>query len=209
MWFWETSFPDTPDVTFTSAALPHQGTKSFYGPPMVTQGGSLTGWRARPATANSFGRRFTVRPANPARYWKAQHAGFSDRPGRRMGDSAPTIPDTTNHLGCTGNIGGGPMFDRFISSRATISTSNSAISVGPLHRQDEIWNSPVHPPANMWDYERGPGTHIRIESRPLRGTAAQARHPCRRCNGSSLYDVRTTARTLFASRTDNVLDQRD
>jgi alcohol dehydrogenase (cytochrome c) len=162
---WETSFPDTPDVTFTSAALPIKD-KIIIGAANGDQGvrdwiGALDG-----ATGKLVWRKFTIpAPGEPgSETWKDNTNAWQTG-GGAVWVTGTYDPDTNQTIWGTGNPV--PMFDPFHRPGDNLYT-NSAISWDPDTGKMNWYFQ--FTPGDMWDYDEA-GTHIMIDG----NVAGQAR----------------------------------
>jgi alcohol dehydrogenase (cytochrome c) len=154
---WETSFPDTPDVTFTSAALPIKD-KLLIGGANGDQG--VRDWMGAldAATGKLVWRKFTVpAPGEPgSETWKGNTNAWQTG-GGAVWVTGTYDPATNQTIWGTGNPV--PMFDPFYRPGDNLYT-NSAISYDP---DDGHMNWYFQfTPGDMWDYDEV-GTHILID----------------------------------------------
>ncbi len=162
---WETSFPDTPDVTFTSAALPIRD-KIIIGAANGDQG--VRDWIGAldAATGRLIWRKFTVpAPGEPgSETWKGNTNAWQTG-GGAVWVTGTYDPDTNQTIWGTGNPV--PMFDPFHRPGDNLYT-NSAISWDPDTGKMNWYFQ--FTPGDMWDYDEA-GTHIMIDG----NVAGQAR----------------------------------
>jgi alcohol dehydrogenase (cytochrome c) len=162
---WETSFPDTPDVTFTSAALPIKD-KIIIGAANGDQG--VRDWIGAldAATGKLVWRKFTVpAPGEPgSETWKDKNNAWQTG-GGAVWVTGTYDPDTNQTIWGTGNPV--PMFDPFYRPGDNLYT-NSAISWDPDTGKMNWYFQ--FTPGDMWDYDEA-GTHIMIDG----NVAGQAR----------------------------------
>ena len=162
---WETSFPDTPDVTFTSAALPIKD-KLIIGGANGDQG--VRDWIGAldAATGKLVWRKFTVpAPGEPgSETWKGNTNAWQTG-GGAVWVTGTYDPDTNQTIWGTGNPV--PMFDPFHRPGDNLYT-NSAISWDPDTGKMNWYFQ--FTPGDMWDYDEA-GTHIMIDG----NVAGQAR----------------------------------
>ena len=162
---WETSFPDTPDVTFTSAALPIRD-KIIIGAANGDQG--VRDWIGAldAATGKLIWRKFTVpAPGEPgSETWKGNTNAWQTG-GGAVWVTGTYDPDTNQTIWGTGNPV--PMFDPFHRPGDNLYT-NSAISWDPDTGKMNWYFQ--FTPGDMWDYDEA-GTHIMIDG----NVAGQAR----------------------------------
>ena len=162
---WETSFPDTPDVTFTSAALPIRD-KIIIGAANGDQG--VRDWIGAldAATGKLIWRKFTVpAPGEPgSETWKGNTNAWQTG-GGAVWVTGTYDPDTNQTIWGTGNPV--PMFDPFHRPGDNLYT-NSAISWNPDTGKMNWYFQ--FTPGDMWDYDEA-GTHIMIDG----NVAGQAR----------------------------------
>ncbi len=162
---WETSFPDTPDVTFTSAALPIRD-KIIIGAANGDQG--VRDWIGAldAATGKLIWRKFTIPgPGEPgSETWKG-NANAWQTGGGAVWVTGTYDPDTNQTIWGTGNPV--PMFDPFHRPGDNLYT-NSAISWDPDTGKMNWYFQ--FTPGDMWDYDEA-GTHIMIDG----NVAGQAR----------------------------------
>src|SRR5499427_3625540 len=162
---WETSFPDTPDVTFTSAALPIRD-KLIIGAANGDQG--VRDWIGAldAATGKLVWRKFTI-PApgeTGSETWKGNTNAWQTG-GGAVWVTGTYDPDTNQTIWGTGNPV--PMFDPFHRPGDNLYT-NSAISYDPDTGKMNWYFQ--FTPGDMWDYDEV-GTHILIDG----NVAGQAR----------------------------------
>jgi alcohol dehydrogenase (cytochrome c) len=155
---WETSFPDTPDVTFTSAALPIKD-KLIIGAANGDQG--VRDWigALEAATGKLVWRKYTVpAPGEPgSETWKGGTNAWQTG-GGAVWVTGTYDPATNQTIWGTGNPV--PMFDPLYRPGDNLYT-NSAISYDP---DDGHMNWYFQfTPGDMWDYDEV-GTHILIDS---------------------------------------------
>jgi alcohol dehydrogenase (cytochrome c) len=187
---WETSFPDTPDVTFTSAALPIRD-KIIIGAANGDQG--VRDWIGAldAATGKLIWRKFTIpAPGEPgSETWKGNTNAWQTG-GGAVWVTGTYDPDTNQTIWGTGNPV--PMFDPFHRPGDNLYT-NSAISWDPDTGKMNWYFQ--FTPGDMWDYDEA-GTHIMIDS----NVAGQARklitHSAR--NGFLYTYERTNGQPLLA-----------
>ncbi len=162
---WEASFPDTPDVTFTSAALPIRD-KIIIGAANGDQG--VRDWIGAldAATGKLVWRKFTVpAPGEPgSETWKGNTNAWQTG-GGAVWVTGTYDPDTNQTIWGTGNPV--PMFDPFHRPGDNLYT-NSAISWDPDTGKMNWYFQ--FTPGDMWDYDEA-GTHIMIDG----NVAGQAR----------------------------------
>jgi len=162
---WETSFPDTPDVTFTSAALPIKD-KLIIGGANGDQG--VRDWIGAldAATGKLVWRKFTIpAPGEPgSETWKGNTNAWQTG-GGAVWVTGTYDPDTNQTIWGTGNPV--PMFDPFHRPGDNLYT-NSAISWDPDTGKMNWYFQ--FTPGDMWDYDEA-GTHIMIDG----NVAGQAR----------------------------------
>jgi alcohol dehydrogenase (cytochrome c) len=162
---WETSFQDTPDVTFTSAALPIRD-KIIIGAANGDQG--VRDWIGAldAATGKLIWRKFTIpAPGEPgSETWKGNTNSWQTG-GGAVWVTGTYDPDTNQTIWGTGNPV--PMFDPFHRPGDNLYT-NSAISWDPDTGKMNWYFQ--FTPGDMWDYDEA-GTHIMIDS----NVAGQAR----------------------------------
>jgi len=154
---WETSFPDTPDVTFTSAALPI-GDKLIIGAANGDQG--VRDWIGAldAATGKLVWRKFTI-PApgeTGSETWKGNTNAWQTG-GGAVWVTGTYDPTTNQTIWGTGNPV--PMFDPFYRPGDNLYT-NSAISYDPDTGKMNWYFQ--FTPGDMWDYDEV-GTHILID----------------------------------------------
>src|SRR5215467_3438894 len=154
---WESSFPDTPDVTFTSAALPIKD-KIIIGAANGDQG--VRDWIGAldAATGKLIWRKFTVpAPGEPGSdTWKGNTNAWQTG-GGAVWVTGTYDPDTNQTIWGTGNPV--PMFDPFYRPGDNLYT-NSAISWDPDTGAMNWYFQ--YTPGDMWDYDEV-GTHILID----------------------------------------------
>jgi alcohol dehydrogenase (cytochrome c) len=154
---WETSFPDTPDVTFTSAALPIKD-KLIIGGANGDQG--VRDWIGAldAKTGKLVWRKFTVpAPGEPgSETWKGNTNAWQTG-GGAVWVTGTYDPATNQTLWGTGNPV--PMFDPFYRPGDNLYT-NSVISYDP-DTGNMNWYFQFTP-GDMWDYDEV-GTHILID----------------------------------------------
>ncbi len=154
---WETSFPDTPDVTFTSAALPVKD-KLVIGAANGDQG--VRDWIGAldAATGKLVWRKFTVpAPGEPgSETWKGGTNAWQTG-GGAVWVTGTYDPATNQTIWGTGNPV--PMFDPFYRPGDNLYT-NSAISYDPDTGAMNWYFQ--FTPGDMWDYDEV-GTHILID----------------------------------------------
>jgi alcohol dehydrogenase (cytochrome c) len=154
---WEASFPDTPDVTFTSAALPVKD-KLVIGAANGDQG--VRDWIGAldAATGKLVWRKFTVpAPGEPgSETWKGGTNAWQTG-GGAVWVTGTYDPATNQTIWGTGNPV--PMFDPFYRPGDNLYT-NSAISYDPDTGAMNWYFQ--FTPGDMWDYDEV-GTHILID----------------------------------------------
>jgi alcohol dehydrogenase (cytochrome c) len=154
---WETSFPDTPDVTFTSAALPIKD-KLIIGGANGDQG--VRDWIGAldAATGKLVWRKFTVpAPGEPgSETWKGNTNAWQTG-GGAVWVTGTYDPASNQTIWGTGNPV--PMFDPFYRPGDNLYT-NSAISYDPDTGKMNWYFQ--FTPGDMWDYDEV-GTHILID----------------------------------------------
>ncbi len=154
---WETSFPDTPEVTFTSAALPIKD-KLIIGGANGDQG--VRDWIGAldAATGKLVWRKFTIpAPGEPgSETWKGNTNAWQTG-GGAIWVTGTYDPATNQTIWGTGNPV--PMFDPFYRPGDNLYT-NSAISYDP-DTGNMNWYFQFTP-GDMWDYDEV-GTHILID----------------------------------------------
>ena len=154
---WETSFPDTPNVTFTSAALPVKD-KLIIGAANGDQG--VRDWIGAldAATGKPVWRKFTVpAPGEPgSETWKGNTNAWQTG-GGAVWVTGTYDPATNQTIWGTGNPV--PMFDPFYRPGDNLYT-NSAISYDPDTGAMNWYFQ--FTPGDMWDYDEV-GTHILID----------------------------------------------
>ncbi len=154
---WETSFPDTPDVTFTSAALPIKD-KLIIGGANGDQG--VRDWIGAldAATGKLVWRKFTIpAPGEPgSETWKGNTNAWQTG-GGAIWVTGTYDPATNQTIWGTGNPV--PMFDPFYRPGDNLYT-NSAISYDP-DTGNMNWYF-QYTPGDIWDYDEV-GTHILID----------------------------------------------
>jgi alcohol dehydrogenase (cytochrome c) len=154
---WETSFPDTPDVTFTSAALPIRD-KLIIGAANGDQG--VRDWIGAldAATGKLVWRNFTIpAPGEPgSETWKGNTNAWQTG-GGAVWVTGTYDPATNQTIWGTGNPV--PMFDPFYRPGDNLYT-NSAISYDPDTGKMNWYFQ--FTPGDMWDYDEV-GTHILID----------------------------------------------
>jgi len=154
---WETSFPDTPDVTFTSAPLAIKD-KIIIGAANGDQG--VRDWMAGldAKTGKLLWRKFTIPgPGEPgSETWKDNNNAWQTG-GGAIWVTGTYDPATNQTIWGTGNPV--PMFDPFHRPGDNLYT-NSAISYDP-DTGNMNWFFQFTP-GDMWDYDEV-GTHILID----------------------------------------------
>ncbi len=154
---WETSFPDTPEVTFTSAALPIKD-KLIVGGANGDQG--VRDWIGAldAATGKLVWRKFTIpAPGEPgSETWKGNTNAWQTG-GGAIWVTGTYDPATNQTIWGTGNPV--PMFDPFYRPGDNLYT-NSAISYDPDTGKMNWYFQ--FTPGDMWDYDEV-GTHILID----------------------------------------------
>src|SRR5258705_13018290 len=162
---WETSFPDTPEVTFTSAALPIRD-KVIIGAANGDQG--VRDWIGAldAATGKLVWRKFTVpAPGEPgSETWKGNTNAWQTG-GGAVWVTGTYDPDTNQTIRGTGQPV--PMIEPFHRPGDNLYT-NSAISWDPDTGKMNWYFQ--FTPGDMWDYDEA-GTHIMIDG----NVAGQAR----------------------------------
>jgi alcohol dehydrogenase (cytochrome c) len=155
---WETSFPDTPDVTFTSAPLAIKD-KIIVGAANGDQG--VRDWIGAldAATGKVVWRKFIIpAPGEPgSETWKDGHNAWQTG-GGAVWVTGTYDPDTNQTIWGTGNPV--PMFDPTYRPGDNLYT-NSAISWDPDSGKMNWYFQ--FTPGDMWDYDEA-GTHILIDS---------------------------------------------
>ena len=187
---WETSFPDTPDVTFTSAALAIKD-KIIIGAANGDQG--VRDWIGAldAATGKLVWRKFTVpAPGEPgSETWKGASNAWQTG-GAAVWVTGTYDPDTNQTIWGTGNPV--PMFDPFYRPGDNLYT-NSAISWDPDTGKMNWYFQ--FTPGDMWDYDEA-GTHIMIDSVVAGQPRKLVTHSAR--NGYLYTMDRYNGQTLFA-----------
>jgi alcohol dehydrogenase (cytochrome c) len=154
---WETSFPDTPDVTFTSAPLAIKD-KIIIGAANGDQG--VRDWIGAldAATGKLIWRKFTIpAPGEPgSETWKDNHNAWQTG-GGAVWVTGTYDPASNQTFWGTGNPV--PMFDPTYRPGDNLYT-NSAISWDPDTGKMNWYFQ--YTPGDMWDYDAA-GTHILIE----------------------------------------------
>jgi alcohol dehydrogenase (cytochrome c) len=154
---WETAFPDTPDVTFTSAPLAIKD-KIIIGAANGDQG--VRDWMAGldAKTGKLLWRKFTIPgPGEPGHEtWKGNNNAWQTG-GGAIWVTGTYDPTTNQTIWGTGNPV--PMFDPFHRPGDNLYT-NSAISYDP-DTGNMNWYFQFTP-GDMWDYDEV-GTHILID----------------------------------------------
>jgi alcohol dehydrogenase (cytochrome c) len=154
---WETSFPDTPDVTFTSAPLAIKD-KIVIGAANGDQG--VRDWIGAldAATGKLIWRKFTIpAPGEPgSETWKDNHNAWQTG-GGAVWVTGTYDPDSNQTFWGTGNPV--PMFDPTYRPGDNLYT-NSAISWDPDTGKMNWYFQ--YTPGDMWDYDAA-GTHILID----------------------------------------------
>jgi alcohol dehydrogenase (cytochrome c) len=154
---WETSFPDTPDVTFTSAPLAIKD-KIIIGAANGDQG--VRDWIGAldAATGKLIWRKFTIpAPGEPgSETWKDNHNAWQTG-GGAVWVTGTYDPDSNQTFWGTGNPV--PMFDPTYRPGDNLYT-NSAISWDPDTGKMNWYFQ--YTPGDMWDYDAA-GTHILID----------------------------------------------
>jgi alcohol dehydrogenase (cytochrome c) len=154
---WETSFPDTPDVTFTSAPLAIKD-KIIIGAANGDQG--VRDWIGAldAATGKLVWRKFTIpAPGEPgSETWKDNHNAWQTG-GGAVWVTGTYDPDSNQTFWGTGNPV--PMFDPTYRPGDNLYT-NSAISWDPDTGKMNWFFQ--YTPGDMWDYDAA-GTHILID----------------------------------------------
>jgi alcohol dehydrogenase (cytochrome c) len=154
---WETSFPDTPDVTFTSAPLAIKD-KIVIGAANGDQG--VRDWIGAldAATGKLIWRKFTIpAPGEPgSETWKDNHNAWQTG-GGAVWVTGTYDPDSNQTFWGTGNPV--PMFDPTYRPGDNLYT-NSAISWDPDTGKMNWFFQ--YTPGDMWDYDAA-GTHILID----------------------------------------------
>jgi len=187
---WETSFPDTPDVTFTSAALAIKD-KIIIGAANGDQG--VRDWIGAldAATGKLVWRKYTVpAPGEPgSETWKGASNAWQTG-GAAVWVTGTYDPDTNQTIWGTGNPV--PMFDPFYRPGDNLYT-NSAISWDPDTGKMNWYFQ--FTPGDMWDYDEA-GTHIMIDSVVAGQPRKLVTHSAR--NGYLYTMDRYNGQTLFA-----------
>jgi alcohol dehydrogenase (cytochrome c) len=154
---WETSFPDTPDVTFTSAPLAIKD-KIIIGAANGDQG--VRDWIGAldAATGKLIWRKFTIpAPGEPgSETWKDNHNAWQTG-GGAVWVTGTYDPASNQTFWGTGNPV--PMFDPTYRPGDNLYT-NSAISWDPDTGKMNWYFQ--YTPGDMWDYDAA-GTHILID----------------------------------------------
>src|SRR5580693_2422289 len=154
---WETSFPDTPEVTFTSAPLPIKD-KIIIGAANGDQG--VRDWIGAldAKTGNRVWRKFTIpAPGEPgSETWKDKNNAWQTG-GGAVWVTGTYDPASNQTIWGTGNPV--PMFDPTYRPGDNLYT-NSAISYDPDTRNMNWYFQ--FTPGDMWDYDEA-GTHILID----------------------------------------------
>ncbi|HEY3643192.1 MAG TPA: PQQ-binding-like beta-propeller repeat protein [Xanthobacteraceae bacterium] len=154
---WETSFADTPDVTFTSAPLAVKD-KIIVGAANGDQG--VRDWIGAldAASGKLLWRKFTIpAPGEPgSETWKDNHNAWQTG-GGAVWVTGTYDPDTNQTIWGTGNPV--PMFDPTYRPGDNLYT-NSAISWDPDTGKMNWYFQ--YTPGDMWDYDAA-GTHILID----------------------------------------------
>src|SRR6516225_3852903 len=162
---WETSFPDTPDVTFTSAPLAIKD-KIIIGAANGDQG--VRDWVGAldAATGTRLWQKFTVpAPGEPgSETWKDKNNAWQTG-GGAVWVTGTYDPASNQTIWGIGNPV--PMFDPFYRPGDNLFT-NSAISYDPDTGKMNWYFQ--YTPGDMWDYDEA-GTHILIDGQ----VAGQAR----------------------------------
>ena len=187
---WETSFPDTPDVTFTSAPLAIKD-KIVIGAANGDQG--VRDWIGAldAATGKLLWRKYTIpAPGEPgSETWKGNTNAWQTG-GAAVWVTGTYDPDTNQTIWGTGNPV--PMFDPTYRPGDNLYT-NSAISWDPDTGKMNWYFQ--FTPGDMWDYDEA-GTHILIDG----NVGGQARklitHSAR--NGFLYTFERANGQTLLA-----------
>ncbi len=187
---WETSFPETPDVTFTSAALPVKD-KLVIGAANGDQG--VRDWIGAldAATGKPVWRKFTIpAPGEPgSETWKGTTNAWQTG-GGAIWVTGTYDPATNQTIWGTGNPV--PMFDPFHRPGDNLYT-NSAISYDP---DDGHMNWYFQfTPGDMWDYDEV-GTHILIDGNIAGEARKLITHSAR--NGFLYTLERSNGQTLLA-----------
>jgi alcohol dehydrogenase (cytochrome c) len=187
---WETSFPETPDVTFTSAALPVKD-KLVIGAANGDQG--VRDWIGAldAATGKPVWRKFTVpAPGEPgSETWKGNTNAWQTG-GGAVWVTGTYDPATNQTIWGTGNPV--PMFDPFYRPGDNLYT-NSAISYDP---DDGHMNWYFQfTPGDMWDYDEV-GTHILIDGNIAGEARKLITHSAR--NGFLYTMERSNGQTVLA-----------
>jgi len=154
---WETSFPDTPDVTFTSAPLAIKD-KIIIGAANGDQG--VRDWVGAldAATGTRLWQKFTIpAPGEPgSETWKDKNNAWQTG-GGAIWVTGTYDPASNQTIWGTGNPV--PMFDPFYRPGDNLFT-NSAISYDPDTGKMNWYFQ--YTPGDMWDYDEA-GTHILID----------------------------------------------
>ena len=170
---WETSFPDTPDVTFTSAPLAIKD-KIIIGAANGDQG--VRDWMAGldAKTGKLLWRKFTIpAPGEPgSETWKGNNNAWQTG-GGAIWVTGTYDPATNQTIWGTGNPV--PMFDPFHRPGDNLYT-NSAISYNP-DTGNMNWYF-QYTPGDIWDYDEV-GTHILIDGQVAGETRKLITHSAR------------------------------
>ncbi len=187
---WETSFPDTPDVTFTSAPLAIKD-KIIVGAANGDQG--VRDWIGGldAATGKLVWRQFTIpAPGEPgSETWKGNTNAWQTG-GGAVWVTGTYDPDTNQTIWGTGNPV--PMFDPNYRPGDNLYT-NSAISWDPDTGKMNWFFQ--FTPGDMWDYDEA-GTHILIDGNVAGQPRKLITHSAR--NGFLYTFERATGQTLLA-----------
>jgi alcohol dehydrogenase (cytochrome c) len=187
---WETSFPDTPDVTFTSAPLAIKD-KIIVGAANGDQG--VRDWIGGldAATGKLVWRKFTIpAPGEPgSETWKGNTNAWQTG-GGAVWVTGTYDPDTNQTIWGTGNPV--PMFDPNYRPGDNLYT-NSAISWDPDTGKMNWFFQ--FTPGDMWDYDEA-GTHILIDGNVAGQPRKLITHSAR--NGFLYTFERANGQTLLA-----------
>ncbi len=187
---WETSFPDTPDATFTSAALPIKD-KLIIGAANGDQG--VRDWIGAldAATGKPVWRKFTVpAPGEPgSETWKGSTNAWQTG-GGAVWVTGTYDPATNQTIWGTGNPV--PMFDPTYRPGDNLYT-NSVISYDPDTGKMNWYFQ--YTPGDMWDYDEV-GTHILIDGNIAGEARKLITHSAR--NGFLYTMERSNGQTLLA-----------
>jgi alcohol dehydrogenase (cytochrome c) len=187
---WETSFPDTPDVTFTSAPLAIKD-KIIVGAANGDQG--VRDWIGGldASTGKLVWRKFTIpAPGEPgSETWKGNTNAWQTG-GGAVWVTGTYDPDTNQTIWGTGNPV--PMFDPNYRPGDNLYT-NSAISWDPDTGKMNWFFQ--FTPGDMWDYDEA-GTHILIDGNVAGQPRKLITHSAR--NGFLYTFERANGQTLLA-----------